>query len=305
MDAAAFVSENFAVHGDQPEAVFSRLPEGIALVADAKDLPGMSHLVCHVSGEHLGRWDEGLELLSRLERLPVFDAAAPTGKAVRRQMAVLHRCAGRLAESERIFEQSLAGGNLPVASDRIRLLALASTAYQHQGRLDECIRDFEECLRLASYGPGKDDPAARALAVTSHNIAGEYRERPTLTDRERVLMLRAAETSVTYWKIAGTWVEEDRAEYYLALSHLKAGDGRTALRHAQRCLAIVEGNKGDEYETFFAHECVTRSHHAAGDAASARKSRDAMAALLPKIADDGSRTYAAETLTKVDALLSR
>jgi hypothetical protein len=299
-----FVAKGWQDHADDAAGVFARLPDGIALVTDAKHLPALAALIVHVAGEHLGRWDDGIALLGRLERLPVFDAASPAGKAVKRSQAVLHHCAGDRSAAERALAAGLSGGDTPEASDRIRVLAPAASALAFQNRDSDAHAALEDCVRLAAYGPAKQDPAARALAMTGNNVAVELENRASLDADGRALVVRAAEIGLRFWKVAGTWVEEDRAEYRLALANVKAGDGPTALRHAERCLAIVLEHQGDAYETFFAHEAVARSHLAAGDGAAARRARDAAAGLVASIADEGSRSYAEGKLRKLDATVA-
>jgi len=300
-----FVSKSMEQHTADAEGVFARLPEGVALVSEPAHLPPLAHVISHVSGEHLARWADGIALLESLERLPVFDAATPQGKAVLRQKAVLHRCAGDVESSERFLAAAAVGGDVPAASDRIRMLAIASTAFAFQGRMDEARRDFEEAVALAAYGPTKEDPAARALGVTAHNIAVTFENRDAPTDDERALMLRGAFVSREFWRIAGGPTEAGLAEYRLAMSHLKAGDAATALTHANEYLRIADDNGKEPGDVFFAHEAIARSHLAAGDVAAARAERAAMNDVLPTIADETFRAVCAGELAKLDAALPR
>lgn len=296
-----FVSQGFADHGNDAEGVFARFGDAPSLVTEAAHLPMLAGLIVHVSAEHLGRFADGLAHLERLEALPVFDAASPQGKSVLRLKAALHRCAGNNEEESRCLAAGLSGGDVPEASDRIRVLAVASSALVGQKQLERARADFEEAIALAGYGPTKDDPAARALAVTSHNLACEFENRAELTDDERAMMLRCASVSRDFWKIAGGWMEAERSEYRLAMSHLKAGDSKTALGHGKECLSIVESNGADPYESFFAREAIARARLAGREIGGARRERDAMAALLPSIADENSRKYAEGELAKLDA----
>ena len=84
MTLEEFVSKGWSDHGDDAQDVFARFPDGIALVSEAKHLPMLAGLITHVSGEHLGRWDDGVALLDRLVEHRSFDAATPQGKAVLR-----------------------------------------------------------------------------------------------------------------------------------------------------------------------------------------------------------------------------
>jgi hypothetical protein len=299
-----FVSKGWKDHADDAAGVFERLPAGIELVAEPRHVPALAALIVHVAGEHLGLWREGIALLEGIERLPAFDAASVEGKALLRSKAVLHRCAGDRDAEARAFAACRSGGDVPEASDRIRVLAVAASALAFQKRLAEASADFEECVRLAAYGPTKSDPAARAMAVTAHNVAVELENQPSLTSDERALMLRAADVSRVFWRMTGGWMEWERAEYRLTMSHLKAGEARGALHHAERCLAIVEENGSDPGEVFFAREALSRSRLATGDVAGAKRERATMAAILPTIGDEGFRSFAADELARLDVALA-
>jgi len=299
-----FVSSGWRDHATDAEGVMERFGEGQALVTEASQLPAFATLVTHVAGEHLGRWNDGIALLEQLTRTKFFDASTAEGKAVLRSLAVLHRCAGNQADEERCFVASKSGGAVPEASDRIRLLAVAASALLGQKRLPEAARDFDAAVALASYGPDAKDPAARSLAVTGNNLACELENRPTLSRDDAALMLRAARAGRQFWEIAGTWKEVERAEYRLAMSHIKAGRIDDALVHAARCLALIEEHGSDPGEAFFAHEAFARGYVAGEQIAKAREARAIMAGLLPKIADESFRTYCAGELAKLDDALA-
>ena len=301
MTLEEFVSQGFADHTADAEGVFGRFGDAPSLVTEAAHLPMLAGLIVHVSGEHLGRWADGLAHLDRLEALPVFDASSPHGRSLLRSKAILHHCAGNTDEAARCLAAGTSGGDVPEASDRIRVLAVAASALAGQKQLDRARADLEEAVSLAAYGPGKDDPASRALAVTSHNLAVEFEKRDELNDDERALMLRCALISRDFWKIAGGWLEAERSEYRLTMSHLKAGDARSALGHAKECLSVVEANGSDPFEAFFAREAIARASLAGRNAGAARREHEAMTALLPSIADEGARKFAQDELAKLAA----
>lgn len=296
MSLDAFVSQGWADHAGDALGVMARFPAGIALVTEVRHLAPFAALVTHVSAEHLGRYVEGIALLTGLQKVPLYDARTPEGKAVLRSMAVLHLCAGNLAESARCETAAGSGGAFPAASDRIRVLAVASSALAGQHRIEEASAMFSEALALAAYGPSSADPAARAMAVTGNNLASELEQRKPLAPRERALMLEAARAGRRFWQIAGTWHEVERAEYRLAQSHLAAGDAESAVAHAAHCLAIVEANGNEPGEAFFAREVSCLARRAAGDAAGATSEREAAAAVLPSIEDAEFRAMCEDAL---------
>jgi hypothetical protein len=300
MTLDAFVAQGWQDHAKEPAAVWARLHEALPLVSNAGEIPFVAALVTHVSGEHLGKWAEGVAMLAQLGGLPVCAAGSPEAKVLSRSQAALLLCAGDEAGWKRA---AAAGGSGHEASDRIRILATASSALAGQHRTAEAITRFEEALALASYGPDAKDPAARALAVTGNNLAAELAEKAELTEAEKHLMIEAAKTGRKYWEIAGTWREVERAEYRLSVSYLKAGITKAAREHAALCLLIVHANGSEPGELFFGFECESRAYMASLDHEGARAARLAAAEVLEKIEDPGTREFCAGELAKLTALV--
>lgn len=296
-----FVSAGWKDHGDDAEAVFERFGQGLELVESSADALSLSALVVHVAGEHLGRWDEGLELLKSLE---AHESCADddTRAALLRSRAVLHHCAGQTAERDACLTDGRDPAR-PAASSQVRVWAIATSALAGQGRSQEAIETYRRALELAEYGPGADDPAARALAVTSNNLACELEERPERSLAEDELLREAAVSARRFWEIAGTWTNVERAEYRLAMTHLALGEPEAALGHARRCFEICEENGADAVELFFAHEAIAKAQHAGGRVAEARRAREEAAHQLEAIEQEGMRPYCAGELEKLDALL--
>jgi hypothetical protein len=280
-----------------------RLPEGIALAGEPDHLPPLAALIVHVAGEHLGRWRDGLDLLARLADLPAFDPEEAAGKAVLRSRAILDLCAGEDAAFASDLERGHPGGDLPFESTRVRVLAVAAAALAGQGRLDEAAARFREAAELAGYGPARDDPAARALAITGNNLACELEERPGRTPAEDDLLELAAKTARRFWEIAGDWVNVKIAEYRLSMTYLALGRPADALAHAKTSLEICDANEAGPGDRFFCHEALARAHHASGDAGAAAAARDEAAVCLDGVRED-MRDYARETLDRLNARLA-
>ena len=92
---------------------------------------------------------------------------------------------------------------------------------------------------------------------------------------ETAAMLEIAAASREHWRQAGTWLEVERADYCLAMTHLSAGRAEDALRHAAQCLAACIAHEAPPYELFFGHEALARVQHARGDAAASAHHRQA------------------------------
>ena len=302
MDLAKFVSTGWQKHADDEQGVFDGLPDGVALVTEAKHAPMLAGLVVHVAGEHLGRWNDGLELLGRLEEHAAIAAGSPEWKSLQRSKAVLHHCLGDAAACDALVDAGRDPDH-PKNSGRVRVMAIASSALLGQKRIDDAMTTFAEATDLAAYGPAKGDPAAIGLAIAGNNIACELESAKERDDAADALMLRAAQAGRTYWEIAGTWTNVERAEYRLAMTQLQLGDADAALRHAQSCLSVCEENDADAGELFFAREALTKAWHAKGSATAAGENRDAAAAQVAAVKDEGFRGFCEAELAKLDALL--
>lgn len=278
-----FLNQGWSDHATNAAKVWQRLPEGLPLIAREDDVGPLAHLAQHVAGEHLGLWQGGRKFLEQLIRHPKFNAISPSGKTVYRSLAVLARGEGDLVSSETFEKQSLAGGDVPAASDRVRILAQTASAFAGQRRAEEAKALFHQALEVASYGPKAQDPAARALAVTGNNLAADLEDRPARTADETALMVLAAETGRRYWKIAGSWTEVGWAEYRLAMTQVAAGDGQKAMKHARECLGICEDNRAIPFQHFYGWEAMARGAAKAGDPFTAKSSRDKASEFIEKM----------------------
>jgi hypothetical protein len=78
-------------------------------------------------------------------------------------------------------------------------------------------------------------------------------------------MVQAARSALRYWKQAGTWLEEERAEYRLTKSLLHAGEAAAAAQSAQRCADVCIANAAPPFELFFARAVMAQARRATGD----------------------------------------
>jgi hypothetical protein len=102
---------------------------------------------------------------------------------------------------------------------------------------------------------------ARSIAITGNNLACQYEELETRSEAQVERMLEAAKLALEYWKVAGGWMQEERAEYRLAMSLLKAGNPLQAKVHADRCEAICRQNGEDAFELFYANDLLMLVHY--------------------------------------------
>lgn len=282
MEFEEFIRTAWAEHADQPDDVAERL----ALSLDRVELPAhvapFAGIVTHLFGEHLARYDDGVELLESMRRLPACHGQAEALGIVSRSVAAL-----RFASGE---ERAL---DVLAPQDRISVLANASGAILGQNDFGRAIAAYDEALRLAR----KHRPEARAqrsLAVAGNNLASSLEEKADRSASETEGMLRAAEAALTYWAQAGTWLEVERAEYRLTRSLLQAGQAGAAIEHARECIAVCAANDAPAFERFFGEAVLAIAQRSAGDSAGFAAARERALALFTQVPDDEQQWCAPE-----------
>jgi hypothetical protein len=241
------------------------------LASQPADVLALLRFTGHLWGEHLGRWDEGVAQLRTWSALPAWDGGPSLQDALACHVAALQWCAGRtdalkgLSSPQVVTALAYASAALAGRQDRAR----AITA--HRFAWDE-LHDEEG---LTQWPP--DAPVWRALAVAGNNLATELEELPERSAAETSAMVQAAEGALIAWRLAGTWLHEERAEYRLSSSLLKAGRHREALVAAQRCAALCQANDAPPLERFFAFAAQANAYRAANDSAGfAQRRQDAL-----------------------------
>jgi len=275
----AFIQAGWAEHANRPREVAERLARSLGLVVEAAHVEPFARLTAHVYGEHLGEWQRGIGLLDALRRAPACDAQATA--AVARHAAAL-----RWASGDETALTSL------TREDAACTLAAAAAACAGRQDLSRAVRSYTQALALAAAGLPDGAPALRALAVGGNNLAAALEEKPARSADENVGMVAAARGGLTYWKRAGGWLEEERAEFRLARSLTLAGEPRAAAEHARHCLAVCEVNSASAFERFFGWFALAAAQRAAGESYEAARQR--ALATLAEVAPDEQRWCEAE-----------
>jgi len=287
-DFEAFMERAWNEHADAPQAVAERLSASIHLIESSAQVAPYARLVTHLFGEHLGQWERGVDMLGVLRGLPATAGDASAAAALTRSAAALRYAGGAT--------DALAA--LP-ADDRVSALATAASALAGRNDFRGALGAYDQALDLAEAGLSAQSPAIRALAVGGNNLAAALEEKPERDDVESRGMGRAAEAALTYWKQAGTWLEEERAEYRLTQSLLQAGDAAAAVRSAQRCVDVCIANDAPAFELFFARAALALARRAVGDADGYEISRAEALALFERV-PESERTWCESELRKLD-----
>jgi hypothetical protein len=270
----AFVARAWQDHADHAEAVAQRLRTEVPPPAKASHLAALARLTVHVLGEHLGRFGDARDLLSPLASHALADdtvrSALAAGQAALNLAEGRPETMGLLSVSERIRAESDAAAICVGRGGVPRALGLIASAR----------------ARLAAW-PDATPADHRPLAAACHNMAWVLHDRgDQRSAAETAAMLDIAAASREHWSHAGTWLEVERGDYDLAMTHLSAGLADDALRHAAQCLAECVANDAPPFELLFAHEALARAQHACGDSAARQRHVEAAQAAFDALSAD-------------------
>lgn len=255
MDFNDYLNKAWDDHGHSADKVAENFGQGLSLSQNADQLSQLARLSTHVFGEHLGRWDDGIDFLRQIKNHPNYSAenAEPQLRLYNHSLAL---SAGRAPDLSNLS-----------ASEQIRVLSLSASAVSEQNQPAKAQEYFMRALELAQSGLEAQDPAYRSLAITGNNLAAGLEEKKERTAEQTELMILAAKIGRQFWELAGTWLETERAEYRLSQSYLQARRYEESLQHAKACLAICEKNSALPFEFFFAYESLALAEKARGEKA--------------------------------------
>jgi tetratricopeptide (TPR) repeat protein len=287
----AFLQTAWADHGDHPQEVAERLSASIGLIQAREEFGPYVRLLTHVYGEHLGQWQPAVELLDRLRTLPAFDGSPEVTRTIDQAVATMRFASGDAAALDA----------LPVEA-RVSALATAASAFAARDELQQAIASYERALQLAVPALPDGSPAIRALAVAGNNVATVLEGKLERDAMQTRAMLTAAEAGLKYWKLAGTWLEEERAEYRLARCQLQAGKAREAVASAQRCIAVCRKNGAPAFEQFFGFAVLALAQRGTGDREASEENRaEAMRQL--ELVTSEERQWCSADLAELSAMV--
>jgi hypothetical protein len=117
---------------------------------------------------------------------------------------------------------------------------------------------------------------------------------------DRELALYGAYASLRHWLDAGNAANQARGEHLVSRTATAVGLPDLALRHALRCLELVEANPGEmaEWDAPFAHEALARALAATGEIEAGRSHRALAVELTAGLPDPEDRSILERELVR-------
>ena len=111
------------------------------------------------------------------------------------------------------------------------------------------------------------------FAVELNNRAWDLVEADRRSEADAERMIHAAHASCLHWLEVGDALNHLRAQYLLATAYTRAGIAEAAVRHAERCLALVReaDGKPTPFDRATAHGCAAAAFALAGRTDDARR----------------------------------
>lgn len=283
MSRAPTLQEIDQVHDTEP----TQAAEGLQALAQqgvlADELPRFCWLVNHVIGEKLGRWHEACSLLQ----------ATVTGAEDLRSLchlAVAAHLAGdpvlAWRTADRLHEEALV--TRPVTDCLIRLSTLQFAASSLAtapfcALLDSCVEQLAEETGLAHSGDGDDlGELGKPLAAALNNVVSLLLDHPDASAADtayRRSLLDGARVARTLWQRVGTWLNDERANYLVALCANRVEDWPAAQLAAEGALDTIRKNGAEEVDRAFILLELARALAAQGLPSEAETARNTAQAL--------------------------
>lgn len=139
--------------------------------------------------------------------------------------------------------------------------------------------------------PFEVDKAHRWFGIDLNNSTMDALDAGLVTPETCEPYIHAVHASCYHWMQVGTVANHARGEFAVASVYAAAGLGEAALRHARRCLGLIESNpdKVEDWDKAFAIDSLARAYAAAGDMEAAREAKSRAQAAGEAIFDEEDR----------------
>jgi DNA-binding transcriptional MerR regulator len=177
-----------------------------------------------------------------------------------------------------------------------------------ESRLTRVQRDLHALDHLITEGrhmPTKlealDPEQERRLGAGLYNATWTLLEKEDRTREEDDAMLHMTHASAYHWRQVGKPENFARSEWQCSRVYAVLGRPEQSLRHARRCLEIVESapDEVEEFDLPFACEALARAHALAGEEAESREWLARARAAGEKIADEDDRVLLESDLATI------
>ena len=140
--------------------------------------------------------------------------------------------------------------------------------------------------------PFEVDKAHRWFGIDLNNSTMDALDAGLITPESCEPYIHAVHASCYHWMQVGTVANHARGEFAVASVYAAAGLSEAGLRHARRCLDLIEANSDatEDWDKAFGYDALARAYAAGGDMEAAREARGQAQAAGEAIADEEDRS---------------
>ena len=221
------------------------------------------HLSNHTIGEHLGDWARARRFAEAACRASPDCQGIATAQA---HLAVARYMDGALASAQQAEIQSIGAAQDPVSAFVV-LKSLLAGAMAGSGQLEDAGLVIGAVNELA-LGSEAEQRWNRPLAIANNNIASAIYEMDDLDPAHNSLMLACAAASLELWKRCGTWINEERGLYLLALVSNRLRDYERGVEYSVAALDVIDAHAaegGEEVDECFIRLAAARAYAGLSD----------------------------------------
>lgn len=177
-----YLDSAWSTHKTDPKKIADEFKLNFNLMDSEEDVMSMADLIVHVCGEHLGNWEQGIDLLKKLKNnAPIKDK-----EQMKRNVAIL-----TLGNNPNISIEEFS------MSDQIIISCATASALAKLGGLKNAEKLLNKAVELAG-NISKEDPAIKSLAMTGNHIATMLEKKTERKQSESDFMNFAATVAKKY-----------------------------------------------------------------------------------------------------------
>jgi DNA-binding transcriptional MerR regulator len=145
---------------------------------------------------------------------------------------------------------------------------------------------------MGTHAEALDTETERRLGVDLFNKTWTLMEKADRTREEDDEMIHCAHASAYHWLQVGTQANRARSEWQCSRVHAISGHVEAALRHARRCLELVQQNPAEmkDWDLPAAYEAMARAYMVAGDVDETQRYAELGREATARIEDEDDRT---------------
>lgn len=293
------IREGWGYHDTESERLADELE-----AANLGELKGEASAHClrlsnHTIGEHLGDWPRARRFAEA-----VREAAAdrPVDAGFGAHLAVARYMDGDTIAAQQAEIESVGAAEQAVDA-YLSVKSFLAGALAGTGRFADAGVVIAAANRLAA-DLGEETTSNRSMAVANNNLASELVEADELDADQVRVMLHCAEAAHTFWNRCGTWVNEERALYLLALVNNRVANHAGGLEYAQAALGVIAANGEKPVDEAFIRLAAATSRIGLSDIASAREQLATADELAKEWSDESLVTWFQGERRKVTTALA-